>query len=190
MSNGTPKVLVLITDGTEEMEFTIVVDVLRRAGVAVTVAGLDGDAVCTCTRGVRIQPDTGLADAVQQGVAWDAVVLPGGGPGAQAFAGSVAVGELLREQWYAGRVVAAICAAPSALAAHGVAQGRAMTAHTAVRDAVAAHGAWREDPVVEDGALLTSRGPGTAFPFAFALVERLCGVETLAAVREPMLFPA
>lgn len=189
MSIDGPSVLVLIADGTEEMEFTIVVDVLRRAGVRVTVAGLHGAESCTCSRGVRILPDMSLATARAAGAAWDVVVLPGGGPGAQAFAASAAVGELLAEQWQGGRSVAAICAAPIALAAHGVAAGRAMTAHPSVRDTVAAHGSWRDEPVVADGQLLTSRGPGTAFDFSFALVERLCGAETAAAVRAPMEFP-
>ncbi len=187
MAETSPRVLVLLAGGTEEMEFTITVDVLRRAGVEVTVAGVDGPDPVTCSRGVRIVPDRGL-DGVADGAAFDALVLPGGGPGAQRFVESAAVGDLLRAQMERGGLIAAICAAPRALVAHGIHQGLPRTSHSSVKDEVAQGGEWWDEPVVDAGPLLTSRGPGTAFPFAFALVERLCGVDKLAKVVGPMEF--
>lgn len=181
-----PRVLVPIAHGTEEMEFTILVDVLRRAGVDVVVAGLDGAEAVTCSRGVRIVPDVALSAVEGE---FDLIALPGGGEGSERFAGCPALGERLRAQELSGRGVAAICAAPSALAAHGVGRGLAMTAHPSVAGAVAAHGVWREDEVVTAGEFVTSRGPGTAFPFAFELVRRLCGDAAATAVRAPMMFP-
>ncbi|MBK8978009.1 MAG: DJ-1/PfpI family protein [Planctomycetes bacterium] len=186
MGQSETRVLVLLADGTEEMEFTIVVDVLRRAGVDVVVAGLDGPQAVTCSRGVKIVPDTALADVRGS---FRVIVLPGGGDAARRFRESAALGELLRAQVTAGRELAAICAAPSALAAHGVGAGARLTCHPAVRDAVAAHGRYVADaPVVEDGQLVTSRGPGTAFEFAFALVRRLGGDAAVERVRKPMEF--
>jgi putative intracellular protease/amidase len=64
-----------------------------------------------------------------------------------------------------------------------------MTCHPSVRDAIAAHGALADAVVVEDGPLLTSQGPGTAFDFALALVARLRGAEVAARVRAPMMLP-
>jgi protein DJ-1 len=178
------RVLVLLAEGAEEMEATIAIDVLRRAGVEVVVAGVDGPGPVTCSRGVRLVPDVALSDARGE---FDMVVLPGGGGGTQRLCASRDVGRILRAQEQAGRPIAAICAAPSALAHWGVAKGRAMTSHPSVRDAVAAHGRYREESVVRDGELITSRGPGTAFAFALALVERLAGEAKAKAVAAPMM---
>lgn len=185
MSPSAPRVLVPIADGSEEMEFAILVDVLRRGQVAVEVAGLDGPQAVTCSRGVRIVPDLALADA--QGP-FDWIALPGGGPGSERFRNSAALGALLRAQAAAQRGLAAICAAPSAFAVHGVGKGVAMTAHPSAQELVAAHASWRDDAVVETAGFITSRGPGTAFEFAFALLRRLRGDEVCRAVRAPMGF--
>lgn len=166
------------------MEATITVDVLRRAEIDVVLAGLDGAGPVRCSRGLRVLPDVALSEA---GGAFDAIVLPGGKGGAERLAGSAAVGELLRAQAAAGRVVAAICAAPIALGAHGVFAGSRMTCHPSVNDVVASHGRLTEGAVVTDGQLITSQGPGTAFHFALALVERLRSAETAEKVRAPMM---
>lgn len=186
MADKTPRVLVLIADGTEEMEFTIVVDVLRRADVEVVTAGLEGGDPVTCSRGVRIVPDQALDD-----VEWpfDLVVLPGGGEGARRFRDSADLGGALKVHEQEGGEIAAICAASSALVAHKIGVGKAMTSHPSVREEVAARATWREDPVVEDGHIVTSQGPGTAFDFALTLVRRLRGEFVEEQVRTPMMFP-
>lgn len=178
------RVLVVLATGAEEMEATITIDVLRRAGIEVVVAGLEGDAPVTCSRGVRIVPDVSFAEAKGP---FDAVVLPGGAEGARRLAASGEVAALLREHEREGRLVGAICAAPSALARHGVFAGRAMTCHPSVRDVVGAHAKLGESAVVADGSLVTSQGPGTSFAFALALVERLAGPEKAREVRAPMM---
>lgn len=185
MTTGkTPRALVLLAQGTEEMELTITVDVLRRGGVEVVVAGLDGDGPTTCARKIRIVPDMALAAVSGH---FDIVVLPGGADGAKRFAASSAVGRLLREREIAGDHVAAICAAPIAFAEHDVFRGRTMTCHPSVHDVVGAHGRLTTGAVVEDGTLVTSPGPGTAFEFALALVRRLVGDEKAREIRRPML---
>lgn len=170
------------------MEFTIVTDVLRRGGIEVVVAGLDGERAVTCSRGVRILPDISLERLTQAGRAFDLIVLPGGGEGSQRFADSKILGDLLRRQEHAGRGIAAICAAPLALARHGIGVGARLTAYPSCREELAGHGRWDDAPVVESGHLVTSRGPGTAFEFAFALLRRLCGAAAAEAVRAPMHF--
>ena len=177
-----PRALILLAEGAEEMEVVITVDVLRRARVDAFLAGVDGPDCVVCSRGVVLVPDGALVDAVGP---WDVVVLPGGGEGTRRLALSSAVGELLAA--HAG-TVAAICAAPSALARHQIGRGAAMTCHPAVSDVVAAHARLVDAPLVEDGRFVTSRGPGTAFEFALALVRRLCGAAAADAVRGPMCF--
>ncbi len=182
--NAPARVLVLLATGCEEMEATIVIDVLRRAAIEVVAAGIDGADPVVCSRDLRLVPDLGL-DQVS-GV-FDCVVLPGGGDGSRRLAESAVVGELLRQQAAAGRGIAAICAAPAALVAHGIGAGCRQTSHPAVRDTVAAHAEYCEQPVVTDGKLVTSRGPGTAFEFALTLVAQLRDAETAAALRGPMM---
>jgi protein DJ-1 len=100
------------------------------------------------------------------------------------------VGALLRKRAANDELTGAICAAPGALAAHGVFGGRAMTAHPSVHPVVAAHGRLDADaPVVVDGSLVTSQGPGTAFAFGLALVARLLGDDKAREVRGPLVLP-
>ncbi len=182
----TPSALVLLTQGAEEMEAVISIDVLRRAGVQVVVAGVDGGEPIRCSRDVLITPDVALADV--RG-AFDVLVLPGGAEGATRLAESPGVGELLKEQELAGRMVAAICAAPIALQAHGVFEGRKLTSHPSVKSVLEDWGSYSEHPVEADGNLITSRGPGTAFAFALRIVGALTDAERMVQVRAPMMFP-
>ena len=184
--NDKPKALVLLARGSEEMEAVISIDVLRRGGIDVTVAGLEGKGPIRCSRGVVIAPDVALDDVEGE---FDALVLPGGAEGAKHLASSSKVGELLREHEEGGRWVAAICAAPIALKAHGVFEGRHMTSHPSVKPMLEDWGKYSEHPVEADGNLITSRGPGTAFPFALRIVGALTDAERMVEVRAPMMFP-
>lgn len=168
------RALVPLAPGCEEMEAVIAIDVLRRAGVEVVVAGLEPGEV-VASRGVRLVPDVAL-DAVGP-EPFDAIVLPGGAPGANALAADPRVLDRLRAQRAAGRISAAICAAPIVLARAGLLEGKTITCHPAVVLRLRAEGIdVREDArVVVDGDVVTSRAPGTAFEFAYALVERLVG---------------
>jgi protein DJ-1 len=181
-----PKALVLLAPGAEEMEAVISIDVLRRGGIDVTVAGIAGIEPVRCSRGVVITPDTALADVEGE---FDVLVLPGGAEGARQLAQSKAVGERLRAQHASGKWVAAICAAPIALKSHGVFEGRRMTSHPSVRAVLEDWGDYSDHPVEADGKLITSRGPGTAFPFALRIVGALTNAERMAEVRAPMMFP-
>jgi protein DJ-1 len=177
-------VLVLLAPGAEEMETVITVDVLRRAGLEVVLAGVNGPEAATCSRNVRIIPDCGLAQARGP---FDLIALPGGGKGAETLAASAEVQALLREQHQSGRLIGAICAAPIALVAAGVGRGLRLTSHPSVRDKVASFGRYSEERVVQDGSIVTSRGPGTAFEFALKLVELLLGKDAAAKVSAPMI---
>ena len=180
------KALVLLAQGNEEIEAVITIDVMRRAGIDVTVAGVDGANPIRCSRGVVITPDTALKEVSGE---YDIVVLPGGAEGGQRLAEASAVGELLRNQERAGRWVGAICAAPVALKQHGVFKGRRMTSHPSVRALLEDWADYGEHPVIEDGNLITSRGPGTAFAFALRIVGALTDAERMVQVRAPMMFP-
>ena len=180
------RALIIVAEEAEEMEVVITVDVLRRAGVEVHVAGLDGPGVVTCSRGVKLEPDVALAEARGP---YDVVILPGGLGGVRRLSASAAVGALLREREAAGDKVAAICAAPATLVEHGVFRGRRMTSHPSVKAAVEAHATRLDDRVVVDGSLVTSQGPGSAFEFALELARELAGPAKVAEISPGMILP-
>jgi protein deglycase len=180
----TKHVLVPIADGTEEIEAVTIIDVLRRAGAEVTVASVDGLQV-TAARGVRLVADCLIGQCLEN--TYDLVVLPGGMPGSEHLRDSQALKQILEHQSGAGGLVGAICAAPAVvLEAHGLLEKRKATCHPnhvkSLRDPSAA-GA----PVLVDGTVVTSQGPGTAMAFALKLVEMLFGREQMAAVAAPMI---
>lgn len=165
------KVLVMLAQGCEEIEAVTTIDILRRAGVEVTSAGLD-DLPVLASRGVMLLADTTLDLAQHQD--FDMIVLPGGQPGTDNLKADNRLTALLQRMAKQGKYLAAICAAPSVLAAAGLLDGRKATCYPTCLD-----GYPKVDlqtaAVVEDGRLITSRGPGTAMDFALALVERLAG---------------
>ncbi|XP_069675846.1 protein dj-1beta-like [Periplaneta americana] len=184
MANKTA--LVLLAEGAEEMEFVISVDILRRAGVTVTVAGLAGNDPVKCSRNVVVCPDVPLKEAISKGP-YDAIVLPGGLGGAKNLAESSEVGTLLQEQYKSGRLVAAICAAPTALQTHNIGFGKSLTSYPSFKEQLEGNYKYKDENVVVDGNLLTSRGPATAFDFALAIADKLVGPGTSAPVAKAML---
>lgn len=178
------KAVVLLAEGFEEIEALTIIDILRRAGVDVTTAGV-GAGEITGAHGVTVRADV-LLDCAPEDA--DAVILPGGMPGSERLA-APEVGDLVKRYAGAGKIVAAICAAPAvALAPTGVLEGRRVTCYPGFEAAFPDSAIPREDAVVEDGRLITSRGPGTAHRFALRLVERLVDAETAAQLRAGMLW--
>jgi 4-methyl-5(b-hydroxyethyl)-thiazole monophosphate biosynthesis len=181
-------VLVPLAQGCEELEAVTIVDLLRRAGIQVVTAGLDEGPV-RASRGVTLLPDTTLDQALAQD--YDMVVLPGGLPGADHLERDPRIRALLVRMAASGRFTAAICAAPKVLAASGLLDGREATSYPGVLnglDIPSLH--YRDDPVVQDGKVITSRGPGTAMDFALALIEALAGAQKRAEVEEKLVRPA
>lgn len=177
------RVLVPLAPGFEEIEAVTIIDVLRRAGVEVTVAGLDARQV-TGSHGITLGADDLLGNVLQQD--WDAIVLPGGMPGAQHLEDHSGLRVLLQKQSQQGKHIAAICAAPKALAAAGLLKDKRATSYPGFLKPGQVQ-QYLEEPVVSDGKLTTSRGPGTALRFALALVEKLVGAEQSKQLAARML---
>ena len=177
-------VCVLVADGSEEMEVVICVDVLRRAGIGVFLAGVGEEArMVTTSRGVRIAPD-GAWDPAEAS-RFDALVIPGGIGGTDIMRRDESVKQAVRDFLAEGRIVAALCAGPEVLQEAGVLEGRTYTSHPSSREELTA-GTWVDQPVVRDGHLVTSQAPGTAFAFALALVEILDAPETAGRIADGM----
>jgi len=179
-----PSALVPLFDGFEEIEAVTVVDLLRRAGVEVVTAGVAERRV-TGGRNMVMEADKTFAEAITR--SYDMIVLPGG-PGTGRLNDTPGMHDLLRQQGRTpGRWVAAICAAPSVLAAAGLLQGRSATCYPSAEPKMA--GAKLERAaVVVDGNIVTSRGAGTAADFALKLIAVLCGDDAAKRVADAILY--
>jgi 4-methyl-5(b-hydroxyethyl)-thiazole monophosphate biosynthesis len=178
-----PKVVIPLADGFEEIEAMAIVDVLRRAGIEVTVAGLHSGPIEGARR-VKVVPDTTIETITSD--VFDMIILPGGQPGSDNLNASEEVKNLILDFHSKGKLTAAICAAPYVLANAGVLEGKRVTCYPSYKDKLGG-GLYQEKIFVEDGKIMTSRGPGTAICFALAIVEKLVGKEKANSVKEAML---
>ncbi|MCW8332361.1 DJ-1/PfpI family protein [Vibrio sp. SCSIO 43135] len=183
------RILVPIASGTEEMEAITIIDTLRRAGYEVVVASADfeGELTLTGSRSIVLTAECKLVDVADD--EFDAVVLPGGVGGAETFRDSTLLVEIVKQQMYDGRLVAAICAAPAlVLKHHNLYPDALMTCHPSFQSHIDEK-LWRAKRVTIDvnHDLITSQGPGTALEFAVEIIIYLSGKEHAWNVAEPMI---
>jgi 4-methyl-5(b-hydroxyethyl)-thiazole monophosphate biosynthesis len=170
-----PTVLVPLAPGCEELEAVTIIDLLRRAKITVVTAGLDENPV-KASRGVVLIPDTTLDQAIQQN--FDMIVLPGGLPGADNLNNDPRIHSLLKKMYQQGKYTAAICAAPKVLAHAGLLANKSATSYPGVLENLnIPQLQFIAAPVIKDGSVITSRGPGTAIDFALELIATLVGSE-------------
>jgi protein deglycase len=170
-----PTVLVPLAQGCEELEAVTIIDLLRRAKITVVTAGLDENPV-KASRGVVLIPDTTLDKAIQQN--FDMIVLPGGLPGADNLNNDPRIHSLLKKMHQQGKYTAAICAAPKVLAHAGLLANKSATSYPGVLENMnIPQLQFITAPVIKDGSVITSRGPGTAIDFALELIATLVGSE-------------
>lgn len=180
-------VAVLVAEGLEEVEALSVVDVLFRAGIRADLIAVGEELMVESSHGIRFQcdylaSDVNLAD-------YDVLFLPGGMPGTLHLKESPVVIEELERRKVTLEPVAAICAAPSILADVGLVHGFNATANPNFMDALIRGGAHpREDAVVVDGHVMTSRGMGTAIELGLEIVSFLLGEDAVNAVKKGIVY--
>jgi 4-methyl-5(b-hydroxyethyl)-thiazole monophosphate biosynthesis len=180
----TKKVIVFLAEGFEEVEAITPVDYLRRAGIEVIAAAVGKSPSVTGSHGIQVRADSTLDGVQLKASCWDGAVCPGGLPGADNLAASKETAAFLKKMTEAGKWVCAICAAPArVLAPLGILAGKSFTCFPGEEAAVLAPGSaspgaiWKQDRVVVDANIITSRGAGTAGEFACAIIGKLCGEE-------------
>lgn len=176
-------VLVPLADGVEELEAVTIVDVLRRSGLKVTTVSIGLETRVMASRGVTL-----LADALWQNIdtlSYDVIAIPGGGGGTDRLASDERVMELLQRFNDEGKMIAAICAAPTILVRAGILMNRRATCYPTCAHVLG--DAYENAPVVVDGNIVTSQGPGTAMLFALVLIRYLVGNEVAEQVAQGML---
>ncbi|MGM0420335.1 MAG: DJ-1 family glyoxalase III [Bacillota bacterium] len=178
------KIIVPLARGFEEIEAITIIDILRRAGVHVVVAGLNE---------TTVKGDHGLtidADQRLKNINWrvfDGIILPGGMPGAENLRRDKTILSLVQEFAAQDKLVGAICAAPIVLKGAGVLEGKSLTSYPDFVQEFVSYN-YLEDTVVQDGNIITSRGPATAMEFALTAVEFLLGGEKRDKLAKEVLF--
>jgi 4-methyl-5(b-hydroxyethyl)-thiazole monophosphate biosynthesis len=182
----TPQILVPIANGTEEMEATMIIDILRRAKAKVVVASLEDKLEIVASRKVKMVADVLLDEAVKQ--QYDLILLPGGLGGAEAYSKSDKLMSLIKKQAEANKLYGAICASPAvALEPHALLKGKVATSYPAMWNKLADQSECK-NRVVVDGNLITSQGPGTSIEFSLAIVEKLFGREKAHELAKTLVF--
>ena len=177
------RVLIPLANGVEELEAVTLLDVLRRGGIQATAASLTDTLPVKGARGVTLLADATWASLDTAG--FDALVLPGGGKGTENLIADERVLDAVRTFNEAGKFVAALCAAPTVLAAAGLLEGRRATCYPTCAAQLGA--AYDDAPVIADGNIITSQGPGTAMLFALVLVQQFAGDEAARRVADGLL---
>jgi 4-methyl-5(b-hydroxyethyl)-thiazole monophosphate biosynthesis len=178
-----PHAVIVLADGFEEVEAVTCIDLLRRAGVKVTVLGL-GAAEVRGAHNIWVKADMPFNKLAEP---FDAVVLPGGMPGTSNLVASNDLLDLIRFAHGKNKLCAAICAAPAVLAKAGILDNRKATCYPGCEPHL--KGALLcEDAVVTDYNIITSRAVGTAIPFALELIETLAGAEVARKIKAAILY--
>ena len=167
------KVYILLANGFEEIEGLMVVDLMRRAGIDIKMVSITDSLDITGARGIGVKADITLKEAGDDA---DMVVLPGGMPGTLNLGLCQPLMEQIHKFNAAGKGLAAICAAPTVFGKAGLLQGKKATCYPGMEGDL--QGAIvSTDEVCHDGHIITSRGMGTAIPFALEIVKTFKGEE-------------
>lgn len=175
------KIAVLVAPGFEEIETIGIVDILRRGKVHCDLVGLEN--VVTGSHGISVKCDKIIDNKISRD--YDMIVLPGGRPGADNLRDNDLVIKAIKDMNDENKWIAAICAAPIVLERAGILEDKNYTAYPGF-DKEIKEGNFKEDIVVVDGKIITSRGPATVFEFSYSLLD-LLGVDT-SHLREDMLY--
>jgi 4-methyl-5(b-hydroxyethyl)-thiazole monophosphate biosynthesis len=175
------KVFVPLAEGFEEIEAMAVIDILRRAGIDVVTAGLQGSIVKS-SRNVKVIADKKIDDIKED---FDAIVLPGGNPGYLNLMKSQKIMKMIKEFDSKNKIIGAICASPMILAKLGILDNKKATIYPGMEKELPKP---RSEKVIVDGNIITSQGPGTAIDFALKIVEILEGKSKADAIKKEIVY--
>ena len=182
------KVLLLLANGFEEVETITPIDYLRRAGIEVQSASIGTEKIVKGSHGIPVIADSIFSELENsEKISWDAVLVPGGMPGASNIAAYKPAGDFIKNMANIGKLVCAICAAPAiVLFPLGIINGRRFTCYPSMVEKVSG-AIYSEESVVTDGNIITSRGAGTAAYWAFAIIGKLMDENTANKIAKAVL---
>ena len=180
-------IFVFLAEGFEEIEALTPVDVLRRAGLSVQTVSVMDEQVVAGAHGVPVLADKMFAEINPEDA--EMILLPGGLPGATNLDAHEGLSRMILDFAAAEKPLAAICAAPLVLGNRGLLQGKKATCYPGFE--IYLQGAEYTAALVEkDGNIITGKGPGAAMEFAFAIVEKYCGIDKVNELKQGMMIQA
>ena len=201
---------IILADGFETIEALTPLDVLRRCGVEVTTISLNQTRAVRSSHGVTVEADatmeefmhncnccasgtgtgTNTSNAGSSTTAGSclrqALILPGGYPGYKNLCDSPEVGALITQFHKEGKLLCAICGAPTALKANQICRGAAITCHTSVKEELSDYYSILSSAVVKYMNIITGMGAGRSLDFAFAIAEALTSKEKVEEIKAKM----
>lgn len=182
------KVLVIIAEGSEEIEAVTAIDTLRRTSATVTVVSCGDYIDVKMARGTVIKADKMMKDVVRDKDEYQAIVIPGGPLAAEKLSFHMDLIFAIRDSIKRGDIIAASCSAPpTILAKHGLLEGRRATCFPDPQFEYEMDGSFVDEKVVVDGNFITSQGPATALEWSLAIADKLFGDIQITGLREAML---
>lgn len=179
------RIALFLAKGFEEIEALTVVDICRRCGIALDTVSITESKEVLGSHGIPV-----LADLVYTEIDFDSVdciVLPGGGEGTKNLEAFAPLMEQVDGFYAAGKLIAAICAAPSIFGHRGILKGRCACSYPSFESHL--EGAYvTAGPVEVDENVITSRGMGTSIDFALAIAAEFVGEEKAAAVAHAIVY--
>ena len=180
-------IFVFLAEGFEEIEALTPVDVLRRAGLSVQTVSVMDEQIVAGAHGVPVLADKMFAEINPEDA--EMILLPGGLPGATNLDAHEGLGQMIQDFAKEEKPLAAICAAPLVFGNRGLLQGKKATCYPGFETYL--QGAEYTAALVEkDGNFITGKGPGAAMEFAFAIVEKYCGIDKVNELKQGMMIQA
>ena len=179
------KIGMMVANGYEEVEMLTVVDLLRRTGMTCDIISVSGEKELTSSHKVTVIADLLYEEADFD--SYDALAIPGGMPGTTNLGAHAGVCEQLKKAYADGRMIAAICAAPTVFGKLGLLEGKKAICYPGMEDQLTGAEVTYE-PAVRDGNIITSRGMGTAIDFGLAIIAYYEGEEAAAALAEKIVY--
>lgn len=180
-------IFVFLAEGFEEIEALTPVDVLRRAGLSVQTVSVMDEQVVAGAHGVPVLADKMFAEINPEDA--EMILLPGGLPGATNLDAHEGLSRMIQNFAEAEKPLAAICAAPLVFGNRGLLQGKKATCYPGF-ESYLLDAEYTAALVEQDGNFITGKGPGSAMEFAFAIVEKYCGIDKVNELKQGMMIPA
>ena len=179
------KIGIFMANGCEEIEGLTVVDIVRRAGIEIETISITDENKVTSFHEITFETDTTKDKA--DFASYDGIVLPGGMPGTTNLGADETVNKVIKEFAQEGKLVCAVCAAPSVLGLAGILEGKKATCYPGYEDKLLG-ATFTEEKVAVDGNVITSRGLGTTIPFALEIVRYLSGDEVDESIAQKIIW--
>lgn len=173
-----------LADGFEETEAVATADIIRRAGLPIRLCAVKDSLSVIGAHDIAVNADVKIGDCDFEDLS--GVILPGGLPGVTNLAASQKLADIIKSAYDAGKLVAAICAAPTILSNLGLLNGKNATVYPSMSDEIIKGGAIYKDTPQVDGNIITANGPDTAIKFGLMIAEYFCGADTANKIEKAL----